>query len=181
MQRAPLGLGLALNRATLAARPVSRNPIALRNVVQKRLVQVQSMQPAAVNDILNQQRLKRPSTPHFTIYQPQLTWVASIVNRGTGVALSVLLYGFSIAYVVAPYAGMPFDSTAVVETVHQLPEWVKYAGKTLLAAPFAFHSFNGVRHLLWDTGRFLTLKGAYSTGYTMLGATAIGTVVLVLL
>jgi len=66
---------------------------------------------------------------------------------------ATVLYGFSIAYVAAPWAGMPFDSAAIVDFVHQLPEWSKYAAKTILAAPFAFHSFNGVRHLLWDSGK----------------------------
>lgn len=51
-------------------------------------IQVESV-PAASQDILNAQRLKRPSSPHFTIYQPQITWVASIANRVTGVGLSV--------------------------------------------------------------------------------------------
>jgi hypothetical protein len=38
---------------------------------------------------LNTQRLARPSSPHFTIYQPQLTWIASIANRVTGAGLSL--------------------------------------------------------------------------------------------
>ena len=47
-------------------------------------------QPASkAMDILNAQRLRRPSSPHFTIYQPQLTWIGSIANRVTGVALGV--------------------------------------------------------------------------------------------
>lgn len=53
-----------------------------------RTITIESV-PASSQVILNQQRLKRPSSPHFTIYQPQLTWVASIVNRMTGVGLSV--------------------------------------------------------------------------------------------
>lgn len=61
-----------------------------------------------------------------------------------------MLYGFSIAYVVAPLAGLPFDSASIVEVVHGLPEWVKVSGKVILAAPFAFHSLNGLRHLAWD-------------------------------
>lgn len=38
--------------------------------------------------LLNEQRLARPSSPHFTIYQPQITWLLSIANRVTGVGLS---------------------------------------------------------------------------------------------
>ena len=54
-----------------------------------RYVQTQSLKPDEATVILNTQRLKRPSSPHFTIYQPQLTWVASIANRITGAGLSV--------------------------------------------------------------------------------------------
>ena len=35
------------------------------------------------------QRLGRPISPHFTIYQPQLTWYMSIAHRITGAALAV--------------------------------------------------------------------------------------------
>lgn len=54
----------------------------------RRAFQTQSLTPSAEEKILNDQRLKRPSSPHFTIYQPQLTWLASIANRVTGVGLS---------------------------------------------------------------------------------------------
>ncbi|KAF9048891.1 succinate dehydrogenase cytochrome b560 subunit [Panaeolus papilionaceus] len=151
--------------------------MVLRNVVGKRSIQIQSLPPSATVEILNKQRLARPNSPHFTIYQPQLTWLGSIANRATGAALSVLLYGFSIAYLIAPGT---FDSTHVVECIASLPESVKYAGKAILAAPFAFHSLNGLRHLGWDLVKFITVKGAYVSGYVVIGASAISTVVLTL-
>lgn len=43
-------------------------------------------------ELLNQQRALRPSSPHFTIYQPQVTWILSIINRITGTGLSVRKY-----------------------------------------------------------------------------------------
>ncbi|PPR00610.1 hypothetical protein CVT24_005492 [Panaeolus cyanescens] len=135
------------------------------------------MPPSASVEILNKQRLNRPSSPHFTIYQPQLTWLGSIANRVTGAGLSALLYGFSIAYLVAPGT---FDSAHVVEYIATLPESVKYAGKAILAAPFAFHSLNGLRHLGWDLVKFITVKGAYVSGYVVIAASAVSTVVLTL-
>ncbi|KAF8341874.1 cytochrome b subunit of succinate dehydrogenase, Sdh3p [Amanita rubescens] len=132
--------------------------------------QIQSLPPSTSTEILNKQRLNRPSSPHFTIYQPQLTWIASIAHRIAGAGLGVLLYGFSIAYLIAPGT---FDSAHVVGLVAGLPDTVKYAGKAILAAPFAFHS--------WDMGKFLTVKGAYTTGYAVIGATAISTVILTLM
>jgi Succinate dehydrogenase/Fumarate reductase transmembrane subunit len=56
-------------------------------------VQTQSFKPEEAKAILNTQRLARPSSPHFTIYQPQLTWVASIANRVTGAGLSACTSG----------------------------------------------------------------------------------------
>ncbi|KAJ3746930.1 SDHC, cytochrome b subunit of succinate dehydrogenase [Lentinula raphanica] len=171
-----LGLTPSLRQAAFSS---ARNH-ALKNAIRssiivRRSVQTQSLKPEDGTTILNKQRLQRPSSPHFTIYQPQLTWIGSIFNRVTGVALSVLLYGFSLAYLVAPGS---FDSTHVIEFVGGLPDAVKYAGKFLLALPFTFHSFNGIRHLLWDSGKFLTVKGAYSSGYAVLGATVLSTVYL---
>lgn len=63
-----------------------------------RSVQIQSLPASAEEQILNKQRIHRPSSPHFTIYQPQLTWLGSIANRVTGVGLSVceLMFAFSI-------------------------------------------------------------------------------------
>ncbi|KAF9557101.1 succinate dehydrogenase cytochrome b560 subunit [Agrocybe pediades] len=169
-----LGLGPALRKAAFAPNLV-RNQVALRNVVGKRSIQIQSLPPSANTEILNKQRLNRPSTPHFTIYQPQLTWLASIANRVTGVGLSVLLYGFSIGYLIAPGT---LDSAHVIEFVAGLPDAVKYAGKAILAAPFAFHSLNGIRHLTWDLNKFTSVKGVYQTGYAVLGLSAVSTIYL---
>lgn len=55
-------------------------------------IQTQSLPPSAEVDILNKQRLHRPSAPHYTIYQPQLTWVPSIAHRITGSGLSICTY-----------------------------------------------------------------------------------------
>jgi hypothetical protein len=33
-----------------------------------------------------------------------------------------------------------------------LPEWSKMFIKAIVSVPFTFHSFNGLRHLMWDLG-----------------------------
>lgn len=176
MMSVRVGIPQTLKRAALSSKH-TRN-IALQSALVRRGIHTESLPPSASQEILNQQRLKRPSSPHFTIYQPQLTWLSSIANRATGGALSALLYGFSLAYLFAPGT---FDSTHIVELIVGLPEYAKYAGKFILAAPFAFHSLNGLRHLAWDMGKVLTLKSAYRAGYAVLGATAVSTIALVLM
>ncbi|KAJ6489043.1 SDHC, cytochrome b subunit of succinate dehydrogenase [Mycena sanguinolenta] len=175
MSTRALGLGSPLRKAVFSP-SLARNQSLIRTAFAKRTVQTESLPPSAAVDILNKQRLKRPSSPHFTIYQPQLTWIGSIFHRATGGALSAVLYGFSLAYLFAPGT---FDSVHVVEFVAGLPDAVKYTGKALLAAPFAFHSLNGMRHLSWDMGKFMNIKGVYQTGYTVLAASAISTIALI--
>ncbi|KAK0498825.1 succinate dehydrogenase cytochrome b560 subunit [Armillaria luteobubalina] len=160
----------------MLTRAVVQGQVVGWNIIAKRNVQIQSLPSSAAVEILNKQRLKRPSSP-WEICQPliQLTSVTSIANRVTGACL--ILYGFSMAYLVAPGT---FDSTHIVEFVGGLPDYVKYVGKTILAAPFAYHSWNGVRHLVWDsTTKFLSVKGVYNTGYAMLGAAGLSTIILV--
>jgi len=164
-----------LNNSRLQAR-LAQN--IFRPISFRRGVQIQSLPPSSSRAILNKQRLRRPSSPHFTIYQPQLTWLSSIANRFTGVGLSVLMYGYFLAYLAAPGT---FDSAHVLEVISGLPEVVKYSAKVILAAPFAFHTLNGIRHLGWDVGKFLTLKSSYHAGYAVLAATAVSTVGLILL
>ncbi|CAH1970874.1 unnamed protein product [Acanthoscelides obtectus] len=48
--------------------------------------------------------------------------------------------------------------------------------KFMLAFPLSYHFWNGIRHLIWDTGRFLTIKDVYITGYIML-ALAVATAI----
>ncbi|KAJ7239367.1 SDHC, cytochrome b subunit of succinate dehydrogenase [Mycena haematopus] len=174
MSTRALGLGSPL-RKTLFSPSLARNQTLIRTTFAKRAIQTESLPPSASVDILNKQRLKRPSSPHWTIYQPQITWIGSIFHRATGGALGALLYGFSLAYLFAPGT---FDSVHVVEFVAGLPDAVKYTGKAILAAPFAYHSLNGMRHLSWDMGKFMTIKGVYQTGYGVVAATVVSTVAL---
>ncbi|KAF8425544.1 succinate dehydrogenase cytochrome b subunit family protein [Tirmania nivea] len=131
--------------------------------------------------ILKEQRLKRPVSPHLSIYQPQLTWYLSSLNRLTGVALSGGTYLFALGYLASPYLGWHLESATLAAAFGALPLAAKLGVKAVVAAPFSFHCWNGIRHLVWDTGKFLDLKGVYATGYTVLGLTALTTVGLVLM
>ncbi|KEP51148.1 succinate dehydrogenase cytochrome B subunit [Rhizoctonia solani 123E] len=171
-------VGLIARRQSLAAsRLVSQSratPLARQFV---RSIQTESLPPSAATEILNAQRVKRPSSPHFTIYQPQITWIGSIANRITGGVLSGGLYLFALAYLAGPVVGIPVDTAHVVDLVASLPDWFKYAVKGALGMSFSFHSWNGIRHLLWDAGRLMTNTAVMRSGYAVIGlsvATTIG-------
>ncbi|KYM94879.1 Succinate dehydrogenase cytochrome b560 subunit, mitochondrial [Cyphomyrmex costatus] len=114
-------------------------------------------------------RLKRPLSPHLSIYQIQLTSVLSVTHRTTGIILASYAMFLGLGTLLIP-GGIP----CFIETVDNLclPLPVLFAGKTLLALPATYHTFNGMRHLAWDLGMFLTIKEVYSTGY-MVSALAI--------
>ncbi|EPQ31624.1 uncharacterized protein PFL1_00957 [Pseudozyma flocculosa PF-1] len=131
-------------------------------------------------ELLNKHRASRPISPHMTIYQPQLTWIGSVANRITGASLSALMYGYALAYVAAPHVGLGelLTSGSMVDFVAHLPFWLKLGLKVPLAAAFNYHNFNGLRHLAWDYGYCLNLKGVYASGYAVIAATTISTIAL---
>jgi len=131
--------------------------------------------------ILVAQRKLRPVSPHLSIYQPQLTWYGSAVNRITGAALSGGIYAFALAYLAAPALGLHLESASIAAAFGALPVAAKVGIKGIIALPFTYHSWNGIRHLIWDTGRSLDIKGVYRSGYVVLGLTALSSVYLAFL
>ena len=90
-----------------------------------RSVQIQSMPASAQEQILNKQRIHRPSSPHFTIYQPQLTWLGSIANRVTGVGFSVceLLLAF---FCLGELCSHELCFYSAIWVLHRLPSRTYY-------------------------------------------------------
>ncbi len=90
----------------------------------------------------------RPLSPHISIYRWPITMTMSILHRATGVALSV---GFIVL------AGWLFDAAMGAETYAAMLSYLDtMIGKLLLMGwsfAFFFHLLNGVRHLIWDSGR----------------------------
>lgn len=93
-------------------------------------------------------RVDRPLSP-FWIYRWQITNTLSILHRLTGVALSFGLIAL-VAWLVAAASG-PEAYRAAAEGVFATT-WFKVP---LLGWLFCFfyHLGNGIRHLVWDTGR----------------------------
>ncbi|CAG8814814.1 44581_t:CDS:2 [Gigaspora margarita] len=92
-------------------------------------------------------RAARPLSPHMTIYQPQITWYMSASHRVTG---GILAAG-AIAYAIQGPLGLGLNSDALVAEIATLPTSLKLIGKFSLAFPFVYHSFNGVRHLPFNS------------------------------
>ena len=90
----------------------------------------------------------RPLSPHLSIYRWPITMTLSILHRATGVAMSLGLV--VLAYWLWTVSSGSADYARFNELTSTL------VGKLLLIGwsfAFFYHFANGVRHLVWDTGR----------------------------
>jgi succinate dehydrogenase / fumarate reductase cytochrome b subunit len=114
----------------------------------------------------------RPLSPHLQIYRWQLTSVLSILHRMTGVALAVGAILF-VSWLGATSDGP--ESYAKFQGF--MGSWI---GLLLLfgwTVALFYHLCNGIRHLVWDTGHGLDLKSVYASGWAVLAATAVLTII----
>ena len=101
----------------------------------------------------------RPLSPNIQIYRPQLTSVLSIVNRVTGVILSLGAVGL-VVWLSAAAAGP--QTYGIVQSA--IGSW---AGQVVLfGCTFALflHMCGGIRHLVWDTVHGFELRSTYRDG-----------------
>jgi succinate dehydrogenase / fumarate reductase cytochrome b subunit len=112
----------------------------------------------------------RPLSPHLQVYKPQLTSVMSIVHRMTGVYMALGLPVF-VAWLVA-LAGSEQFYNIFVGWFHNPVGQILLFGWSFA---FFYHFWAGIRHLLWDAGFFLTLRGVYATGWFVLAMSVFAT------
>jgi succinate dehydrogenase / fumarate reductase cytochrome b subunit len=113
----------------------------------------------------------RPLSPNIQIYRPQLTSVLSILNRITGIFLSVCAIVL-VVWLIAAASG----PEAFVGVQAAIGSWV---GQIMLfGATFAFflHLCGGIRHLIWDTGHGFDLRSIYISGWAVVVASVVLTV-----
>ncbi|XP_066989330.1 succinate dehydrogenase cytochrome b560 subunit, mitochondrial [Macrobrachium rosenbergii] len=122
-----------------------------------------ALKPQSAEDFwAKNKRLRRPVSPHLTIYKPQITSMLSLTHRATGIALSIVMSGFSIGMLALPNS-YPFYLDLIQSM--QFGGFIIFGAKFALALPFIYHLNNGIRHLVWDLGYGFTLRTLYKTGY----------------
>jgi succinate dehydrogenase / fumarate reductase cytochrome b subunit len=108
----------------------------------------------------------RPLSPHLQVYRWQLTSVMSILHRASGVALA------AGAILLVWWLGAASDGPEAYAGVQGfLGSWV---GRLLLfgwSLALFYHLCNGLRHLVWDTGRGLELRSVYASGWAVVAGT----------
>lgn len=99
----------------------------------------------------------------------------------TGVALSGGLYAFGAAYLVAPYIGLHLESAVIAAAFAKWPAILQVMTKFVVAMPFTFHSFNGLRHFSWDTASMIDNKKVNQTGWAVVGLSTVAAIALAFL
>ena len=118
----------------------------------------------------------RPISPFMIgpYYKPQLTSLMSIAHRASGVFLSMVGAPLLLWWIGAINSGPDAYQTL-------LGFFESWAGRLVLVASMlalSYHLFNGIRHLVWDSGRALEIRSAYTAGWLVLIATVLLTAVL---
>lgn len=110
----------------------------------------------------------RPLSPHLQVYRPQLTSVLSITHRLSGIALA--LGTFLLVWWIASVVRGP-ESFATVQ--HFIASFI---GRLVLFGwtwALFFHLANGIRHLAWDAGWGYELKDTYRSGWLVVVASVV--------
>ncbi|XP_041987161.1 succinate dehydrogenase cytochrome b560 subunit, mitochondrial-like [Aricia agestis] len=117
--------------------------------------------------------LNRPMSPHVTIYAPTLPAMTSIVQRATG----IMLYGYALL-LAGGALFLPNGIETYVSMIQSLDlsENCILAARMLIAAPFMYHYFIGLRFIMWNAGKLLSMKQIYATAWVSILAAIIGTV-----
>ena len=116
---------------------------------------------------------QRPLSPFMIgpYYKPQMTSLMSIAHRASGVFLSLVGAPLLLWCIVAVGSGP--ESYGVLQGF-----FGSWPGQLLMAASLLalfYHLFNGIRHLVWDSGRALDIRTAYTAGWLVLIATVLAT------
>ncbi|XP_071523245.1 succinate dehydrogenase cytochrome b560 subunit, mitochondrial-like [Panulirus ornatus] len=153
---------------------VSKQPIRLQQILSPQWTRAIFTTPSAAalkaqsaEDFwAKNKRLRRPVSPHMTIYKPQITSLLSLTHRASGIVLSGVLSAFSIGMLALP-GSYPYY-LGLVQTM-EFGGLIIFGAKFCLALPFMYHLCNGIRHLVWDLGYGFTLRTLYKTGYAVVG------------
>ncbi|AUN30013.1 MULTISPECIES: succinate dehydrogenase, cytochrome b556 subunit [Niveispirillum] len=115
---------------------------------------------------------QRPLSPHLQVYRLPLPALTSIAHRITGVGLTVgtLLL---VWWLVAAAAGPEAYATASGFIASPIGLLLMFGW----TAALWYHLLNGLRHLIWDGAKMLTLEQSYSSAKLVIGGAVVATVV----
>lgn len=117
---------------------------------------------------------QRPLSPHLGVYKFAYTMSLSILHRITGCAAAV---GFLLfVWWLTALASGPDSYTRAMQCLSSPVAKLLLVGFTF---SFVYHFCNGIRHLVWDTGRGLERAQARRSGAVVVVAALLLTALLI--
>ncbi|MEP7245157.1 MAG: succinate dehydrogenase, cytochrome b556 subunit [Gammaproteobacteria bacterium] len=116
----------------------------------------------------------RPLSPHLSVYRFKYTLLSSILNRMTGLSLTVGLLVL-VYWLTALSQGPEAYAKAYVVLAHPIFKLI-FVGFTFA---FSYHLTAGIRHLVWDTGRGLERRQSQVSAWVVGAVSVLLTLALV--
>lgn len=120
-------------------------------------------------------RGNRPLSPHLEVYRWQLSMATSMIHRITGVGLTLGAV-LVVWWFLAASTNAEYFATADAFLTSWFGELVLIGSLWALC----YHFCNGIRHLVWDTGRGLELESTKVSGLVVIGGSVVLTIVTLL-
>ena len=109
-------------------------------------------------------------SPHVNIYKFPITAISSISNRVTGLALTCFYIGTGCSLLLSKekYLYSSYNSLD-----WKFKKIINYG----IIFPFTFHTFGGIRHLLWDNyPKLLNNKSVATSSVILFGVSTLSTI-----
>jgi succinate dehydrogenase / fumarate reductase cytochrome b subunit len=113
----------------------------------------------------------RPTSPHLSIYKPQISSVLSIGHRLSGIGLFFMISALSWWFILWVFSR--FDQT-YLEIFNN--GFIKFL-LVLTSYGFFYHLCTGIRHLIWDTGHGFSIKAINYSGWLAVIASVVLTLI----
>jgi len=104
--------------------------------------------------------IKRPLSPHLSVYKWEIANTLSILHRAAGVFLSIGALVLAAWIISAALGKSTYD--CVLSLLRGPLGLLLLFG---LSAAFFYHLGNGIRHLVWDTGYGFDKRVARMSGW----------------
>lgn len=121
-------------------------------------------------------RGNRPLSPHLQIYRLPMAAITSILNRITGVGMTLAAILIVWWFAAGAFSAAYFDFVDGLLT--------SILGHLVLIGSLAalwYHMLNSIRHLIWDTGRMMDVATVEKSSYAVFAGTVLLTLLTILI
>ncbi|TVS02814.1 MAG: succinate dehydrogenase, cytochrome b556 subunit [Rhodobacteraceae bacterium] len=113
-------------------------------------------------------RGNRPLSPHLQVYRLPMAAITSILNRITGVGMTLAAVLIVWWFAAGAFSAEYFNFVDGLLT--------SILGHLILIGSLAalwYHMLNSIRHLVWDTGRFMDVETVEKSSYAVFAGTVV--------